>query len=84
MVEKTLHPTYCQCRNPQSITGFIALHIIQHKLIYKTNRSIQIQEDKSKYTNRSTQIQIENLNSMTKKILWQIQVVTNNYQKTNT
>ena len=64
---ETLHPTYCHFRNPQSITATIDLHIIQSKFISKTNPSRQIQE--------------ENTNSMTIKVLWQIQEANFNYKK---
>ena len=67
--DKNPHPTYCHCRNPWSIT-------ITIDLLPK-----QIQVSKSEKTNPSRQIQVENTNSVTIKVLWQIQVANNNYKK---
>ena len=68
-----LYPIHRYCRNPQFITSFIDLHIIQQTLTYKT-----IQVDKSKEKNPSRQALAENANSMTIKILGKIKVALNN------
>lgn len=68
-VKKTLYPTYRNCSNSQSITAAINLHITQWKLTSSGNPS--------------RQIQVENTNSMTTKIMWQIQKPNINYKKIN-
>ena len=66
MGQKTLHPTYCHCKNPHSITATMDLHIIQWTF--------------TSMTNPSKQIKVEITNSKTIKALWQIHVASSNYK----